>query len=73
MRARGTGILHLDVELGDRVEAGARLGRVADAFGTSGRIVRADRAGIVIGLTRAPIVHAGDAVAHIAVPVALEA
>ncbi|SFS14869.1 hypothetical protein SAMN04487783_1924 [Agrococcus baldri] len=73
VRARGTGILHLDVELGDRVEAGARLGRVADAFGTSGRIVRADRAGIVIGLTRAPIVHAGDAVAHIAVPVALEA
>ena len=68
VRARGTGILHLDVELGDRVESGARLGRVADALGTGGRIVRADRDGIVIGLTRAPIVHAGDAVAHIAAP-----
>jgi uncharacterized protein len=68
MRARGSGILHLEVELGDRVEAGARLGRVADAFGTGGRIVRADGAGIIIGLTRAPIVHAGDAVAHIAAP-----
>ncbi|MCR8669968.1 succinylglutamate desuccinylase/aspartoacylase family protein [Agrococcus sp. HG114] len=68
VRARGSGILHLEVELGDRVDAGARLGRVADAFGTGGRIVRADRDGIVIGLTRAPIVHAGDAVAHIAAP-----
>lgn len=68
VRARGTGILHLDVELGDRVDSGARLGRVADALGTGGRIVRADRDGIVIGLTRAPIVHAGDAVAHLASP-----
>lgn len=68
VRARGTGILHLEVELGDRVESGARLGRVADALGTGGRIVRADRDGIVIGLTRAPIVHAGDAVAHLATP-----
>ncbi|WP_404311547.1 succinylglutamate desuccinylase/aspartoacylase family protein [Agrococcus terreus] len=68
VRSRGSGILHLEVDLGDQVEAGARLGRVADAFGTGGRIVRADRDGIVVGLTRAPIVHAGDAVAHIAVP-----
>lgn len=66
VRARGSGILHLEVELGDQVEAGARIGRVADAFGTGGRIVRADRDGIVVGLTRAPIVHAGDAVAHLA-------
>ncbi|WAC65407.1 succinylglutamate desuccinylase/aspartoacylase family protein [Agrococcus sp. SL85] len=66
VRARGSGILHLEVELGDQVESGARIGRVADAFGTGGRIVRADRDGIVVGLTRAPIVHAGDAVAHIA-------
>lgn len=66
VRARGSGILQLDVELGDRVERGARMGRVADALGTSGRIVRADRDGIVIGVTRAPIVHAGDAVVHVA-------
>lgn len=68
VRARGSGILHLEVDLGDHVETGQRLGRVADAFGTKGRIVRSDRDGIVIGLTRAPIVHAGDAVAHLASP-----
>ncbi|MFP5252082.1 MAG: succinylglutamate desuccinylase/aspartoacylase family protein [Actinomycetes bacterium] len=68
VRSRGSGILHLDAQLGDTVSAGARLGRVADALGTGGRIVRTDRDGIVSGLTRAPIVHAGDAVAHIAAP-----
>ncbi|WP_306232076.1 succinylglutamate desuccinylase/aspartoacylase family protein [Agrococcus beijingensis] len=66
VRSRGEGILHLEVALGDQVVAGQRLGRVADAFSTRGRLVRADRAGLVIGLARAPIVHAGDAVAHIA-------
>lgn len=66
VRARGTGILHLDVHLGEHVEEGKRLGRISDAFGANGRIVRADRDGIVIGVTRAPIVHAGDALVHIA-------
>lgn len=68
VRARGTGILHLEVDLGAQVEDGQRIGRIADAFGNNGRIVRADRDGIVVGLTRAPIVHAGDALVHVAVP-----
>lgn len=68
VRARGTGILQLEVEEGALVEDGQRLGRIADAFGDNGRIVRADRDGIVIGLTRAPMVHAGDALVHIATP-----
>lgn len=68
VRARGTGILQLEVDEGALVEDGQRLGRIADAFGDNGRIVRADRDGIVIGLTRAPMVHAGDALVHIATP-----
>lgn len=68
VRARGTGILHLDVALGESVSAGDRLGRLSDTFGRHPRLVRADRAGIVIGLTRAPIVNAGDALVHIAEP-----
>lgn len=68
VRARGTGILRLEVDLGEQVEEGRRLGRISDAFGANGRIVRADRDGIVIGLTRAAIVHAGDALVHIASP-----
>ncbi|KRB76273.1 succinylglutamate desuccinylase [Nocardioides sp. Root190] len=69
VRARGTGILHLEVHLGDRVEEGQRLGGLSDTFGRRVRLVHADRPGIVIGLTRAPLVNAGDALIHIATPV----
>ena len=66
VRARGTGILNLDIGLGASVESGQRLGGLSDTFGRRVRLVRADRSGIVIGLTRAPIVNAGDALVHIA-------
>jgi predicted deacylase len=66
VRARGTGMLHLDVDLGQRVDAGERLGGLFDAFGKRVRLVHADRAGIVIGRTEAPLVNSGDAVVHIA-------
>ncbi|HWJ67920.1 MAG TPA: succinylglutamate desuccinylase/aspartoacylase family protein [Nocardioides sp.] len=69
VRARGTGILHLEVHLGDHVEEGQRLGGLSDTFGRRVRLVHADRPGIVIGLTRAPIVNAGDALVHVATPV----
>lgn len=69
VRARGTGILHLEVHLGERVEEGQRLGGLSDTFGRRVRLVHADRSGIIIGLTRAPIVNAGDALVHIASPV----
>lgn len=66
VRARGTGILNLETHLGAVVEAGERIGGLSDTFGKRVRLVRADRSGIVIGLTRAPIVNAGDALVHIA-------
>lgn len=66
VRARRTGILHLEVELGRRVTQGDRLGALSDSFGRTLRLVRADRDGIVIGHTRAPLVNRGDALVHIA-------
>jgi predicted deacylase len=66
VRARGSGILQLDVELGDLVEEGRRLGGISDTLGRRVRLVHADRAGIVVGLNRAPLVNTGDAVVHIA-------
>ena len=66
VRARHTGFLHLDVQLGQRVETGERLGGVSDSFGKTLRLVRADRTGIVIGRSEAPVVNGGDAVVHIA-------
>ena len=66
VRARGTGILHLEVDLGTEVREGQRLGGLSDTFGRRVRLVHADRTGVVIGLNRAPILNAGDAVIHIA-------
>lgn len=66
VRARATGILHLEVELGRRVAQGDRLGALSDSFGRTLRLVRADRDGIVIGHSRAPLVNRGDALVHIA-------
>ena len=68
VRARHTGFLHLDAHLGQRVEEGERLGSLSDSFGRTLRLVRADRTGIVIGRTEAPVVNGGDAIMHLASP-----
>lgn len=66
VRARRTGILDLDVELGQEVHDGDRLGSVFDSYGKTLRAVYANRDGLVIGRTHAPVVNRGDAVVHIA-------
>nr|WP_246283623.1 succinylglutamate desuccinylase/aspartoacylase family protein [Nocardioides perillae] len=66
VRARGTGMLHLEAELGQRVAQGDRLGGLFDSFGKRVRLVHADRDGVVVGRTEAPLVNSGDAVVHIA-------
>lgn len=66
VRARRTGILDLEAHLGQRVTEGDRLGALFDSYGKTLRLVRANRTGIVIGRTEAPIVNSGDALVHIA-------
>jgi predicted deacylase len=66
VRTRATGLLHLDVDLGQQVEVGERIGGLFDSFGKRVRLIHADRGGIVIGRTEAPVVNSGDAVVHIA-------
>ena len=66
VRARGTGMLHLEVALGEHVTEGQRLGGLFDSFGKRVRLVQAERSGVVIGRTEAPVVNSGDAVVHVA-------
>lgn len=66
VRARRTGILHLDARLGQEVADGERLGTLFDSFGKTLNAVYANRDGIVVGRTEAPLVNSGDAVVHIA-------
>ena len=65
VRATRTGILHTEVKLGDVVREGDRLGTLTNSFGRTLRLVRADRGGVVIGLTQAPLVNRGDAIVHV--------
>ena len=66
VRARRTGILHMDVALGQHVKDGERLGELFDSFGKRLALVKADRDGVVIGRAEAPLVNRGDALVHIA-------
>lgn len=65
VRARRTGILSLHVELGQHVREGERLGELHNSFGRPLALVKADREGIVLGRTEAPLVNSGDALVHI--------
>ena len=66
VRARRSGILELSVKLGQEVTDGQRIGSLYDSFGKTVSAVYANRDGIVIGRTEAPLVHSGDAVVHLA-------
>ena len=66
VRARRSGLLDLDVGLGQRVTEQQQLGVIRDAGGTLEATVRASAGGIVIGTATSPLVHQGDAVVHIA-------
>lgn len=65
VRSRRTGIIHMDVSLGQHVKAGERLGELYNSFGKRLAIVKADRTGVVIGRAEAPLVNRGDALVHI--------
>lgn len=65
VRARRTGIVHMDVALGQHVTEGQRLGELFDSFGKRLALVKADRDGVVIGRAEAPLVNRGDALVHI--------
>jgi predicted deacylase len=64
-RAPESGILRRHAELGTRVETGAVLGEIVDPFNGGSVPLPAPFAGVVIGLTKLPLVHEGDALFHI--------
>lgn len=66
IRARRSGILRLDVALGDEVRARQRIGIVEEVLGGESAPVVSTYEGIVIGHTANPLVYRGDAIAHIA-------
>jgi len=66
IRARRSGILRIQVNLGDHVERKQSLGFITDVFGENTTTVRAPCAGVVIGYTNNPLANQGDGILHLA-------
>ncbi len=66
VRARRTGFCEMMVRLGTEVAEGDSVAVIFDALGQDRSSVKAKHHGIVIGYVTSPIVHRGDAIAHIA-------
>lgn len=66
VRASRSGVIRLEVDIGDMVEAKQQMGTIIDAFGKRLSTIRASRSGLVIGRTMYPLGNQGDALVHIA-------
>ena len=66
VRAPTSGIVSLPVKLGSRVEKGEQLALISDPLGDLSEAVRAPFNGIVIGCSKLPLAHEGDALFHLA-------
>ena len=66
VRSPRSGILLLEVELGQQVTKKQKLGSIVDAFGTTNVKVTAPIDGAIVGLTNNPLVNQGDGIVHIA-------
>jgi predicted deacylase len=66
VRARASGLVHLEVATGEWVAKGQRLGEIRDVFGDRRGSVVAPAGGLVIGHTLNPLVNRGDALVHLA-------
>lgn len=66
VRAKRSGILDLEVELGEMVTKKQRLGTIGNTFGDEITTLKAPGDGMVIGCVTNPLVNQGDAIVHLA-------
>jgi len=66
MRAPQSGILRSRVPLGGVVGEGDTLGVISDPFGEAEQSVVSNVSGVLIGITKLPLVHEGEALYHVA-------
>ncbi len=66
IRASQSGVVRSLVSLGEEVSAGQTIAYISDPFGENEEALISTTSGIVIGRSRLPLVHEGEAVSHIA-------
>ena len=67
-RAHRSGILFSEVELGQMIHYGQRIGYICDPFSASdtAEVVKAIQDGIVVGINRHPLIHEGQTIFKVA-------
>jgi len=65
-RAPHSGCLSFKKKIGDYVKVGDILAIISDPFGTNKHAITSQNSGIIIGITKIPLVNKGDAVFHTA-------
>lgn len=65
IRASQSGVFRSVAPLGRKVETGNVLGYISDPFGDHEEIIVSPTDGIIIGKTKLPLVHEGEAIFHI--------
>lgn len=66
MRAPQSGILRSRLPLGGIVEKDMVIGYISDPFGEAEQPVISSVSGVLIGITKLPLVHEGEALYHVA-------
>lgn len=66
LRAKTSGILNNNYKLGDKVFEGQCIANISDVFGGNLTPVCSPKSGVIIGITKVPLVSSGDALIHIA-------
>lgn len=67
-RAHRSGILFSEVELGQMIRYGQRIGYISDPFSANNETesVKANQDGIVVGINRHPLIHEGQTIFKVA-------
>ena len=66
VRSRRAGLVRAQVGLGDVVELGQVLATISDVRGGRSTVIKSTTSGIVVGMTKIPIVTQGDALFNVA-------
>ncbi|MBI2572139.1 MAG: succinylglutamate desuccinylase/aspartoacylase family protein [Candidatus Schekmanbacteria bacterium] len=65
IRASRSGIVHLAVDRGQRVERGDLIARISDVFGRPRATLRTPVSGVVLAVSKKPHANQGDAIANV--------
>jgi len=65
IRAKYSGLLHVKIEIGQRVSKGEEMAHITDPYGSFKHVLKARESGYVINANLSPMVYQGDAIFHI--------